>query len=139
MLLGVAFGSVEADQSEPVVRSFRTAVGRFQAALRQPKSEWTRDAAILRFEFTFELAWKAIAKMARREGHESASARRSFRLAAQLGWIEDDGLWLDMLEDRNRTTHTYNEAIAEAIYGRFSGYSEALEGLLDSLLAELED
>lgn len=36
--------------------SLRTALGRLDDALAQPKTEWTRDSAIQRFEFTFELA-----------------------------------------------------------------------------------
>lgn len=87
-----------------------TALARLQDALAQPKSEWTRDAAIQRFEFTFELAWKAVASAARHQGVEVASPRRAWQTAFQLGWIDDDRLWLDMLEDRNRASHSYREA-----------------------------
>ena len=51
----------------------------------------------------------------------------------KLGWIEDDGLWLDMLEDRKRTSHIYNEAMAEAIYARLRDYHSALLGLWERL------
>ena len=40
--------------------SLGAAVARLEAALAQPKTEWTRDAAIQRFEFSFELAWKTV-------------------------------------------------------------------------------
>ncbi len=81
---------------------------RLAGTLSQPKTEWTRDASIQRFEFTFELAWKTTMRFARREGHECASPRDAWRAALQLRWIEDDTVWLDMLDDRNRTRHTYN-------------------------------
>jgi nucleotidyltransferase substrate binding protein (TIGR01987 family) len=106
-----------------------SALGRLDAALAQPKTEWTRDSAIQRFEFTFELAWKAAALVAREEGLDAYSPREALRTALRLGWIGDDPLWLDMLDSRNRTSHTYNEATAEAIYARLPGYATALREL----------
>ena len=38
------------------LRSFGAALDRLDDALAQPKTEWTRDSAIQRFECTFELA-----------------------------------------------------------------------------------
>lgn len=102
---------------------------RLADALAQPKTEWTRDAAIQRFEFTFELAWKAVARLARVEGIEAPSPRQALRAAMRLGWIEDDPAWLAMLDDRNRTSHTYNEATAEAIYSRLPGSLARLRAL----------
>ncbi len=109
--------------------TFLAALARLEAALAQPKTEWTRDAAIQRFEFTFELAWKAAALVAREEGLEAYSPREALRTALRLGWIEDDQLWLDMLDARNRTSHTYNEATAEAIFERLPRYAAALREL----------
>jgi nucleotidyltransferase substrate binding protein (TIGR01987 family) len=102
-------------------------------ALAQPKTEWTRDAALQRFEFTVELAWKSIARFARREGLEAASPRQAFRIAFRLGWIDDDQVWLAMLEDRNLTSHTYSEKTAEELFARLHDYQTALSGLLQRL------
>ena len=46
-------------------------------ALAQPKTEWTRDAAIQRFEFSFDPAWKAVSACARSEGVEARSPREA--------------------------------------------------------------
>ncbi len=40
-----------------------------------------------------------------------------------------------MLDDRNRTTHTYNESVAEDIFGRLEGYASALGTLRRRLAA----
>lgn len=117
------------------VAAFGLAFGRLRDALAQPKSEWTRDAAIQRFEFTFELAWKAIARRARTEGVECASPRQALRTALRLGWIHDDDVWLTMLDDRNRTSHTYHEPTAEEIYARLGDYRARLDELYARLVA----
>lgn len=113
--------------------SLAAALDRLRDALAQPKSEWTRDAAIQRFEFTFELAWKGVKRAAAREGIDAPSPRQALRAGFRLGWIEDDALWLEMLEDRNRTSHTYLLATAEAIYARLPAYLGAMDGLLRRL------
>ncbi len=125
------------DEYAGSVQTLRNAMVRLADALRQPKTEWTRDASIQRFEFTFELAWKTTMRFARREGLECASPRQAWRAALQLGWIEDDAVWLDMLDDRNRTSHTYNEHTAESIYARLPTYHQALATLLMRLEALL--
>lgn len=118
---------------KPDLSALRAALARLAAALAQPMNEWTRDAAIQRFEFTFELGWKALARFARRQGVDAPSPRDSLRAALRLGWIADDALWLDMLEDRNRTSHTYSERTADEIRSRLPGYHAALAGLLARL------
>ena len=125
------------DEYAGSVQTLRNAMVRLADALRQPKTEWTRDTSIQRFEFTFELVWKTTMRFARREGLECASPRQAWRAALQLGWIEDDAVWLDMLDDRNGTSHTYNEHTAEAIYARLRTYYQALATLLSELQALL--
>ena len=115
--------------------SLGDALSRLEAALVQPKTEWTRDAAIQRFEFSFELAWKAVSACARSEGLEARSPREALRVAHRLAWFDDDGLWLRMLDDRNRTSHIYNEAVAEEIFARLGAYAVALGDLRQRLSA----
>jgi nucleotidyltransferase substrate binding protein (TIGR01987 family) len=105
------------------------ALGRLESALSQPKTEWTRDSAIQRFEFTFELAWKAVVAAARAEGLEVVSPRDAVRTARRLGWIDDDQRWLDMLDARNRTSHTYSEDTADSIYSGLPAHAQALREL----------
>lgn len=129
---------IDEHSMDPHLSSLDSALMRLRDALAQPKTEWTRDAAIQRFEFTFELAWKAVMHAARREGLDCNSPRQAFRTALRLGWIEDDARWLGMIEDRNRTSHTYNETTAEEIFARLPNYITALAGLLDALRGKPE-
>lgn len=99
-----------------------------QNALRQlaesaklPETDIVRDSTIQRFEFTFELAWKALQLYLENQGLESGSPRQAVKNAFQLGILRDEresDLWFKMLDDRNLTSHTYKEELAEAIYGR---------------------
>ncbi len=57
------------------------AVRRLGEALAQPETEFVRDAAIQRFEFGFELAWKSVQAAARLEGQDCASPRTAFSTA----------------------------------------------------------
>jgi len=118
---------------EVALATFGRALDRLGDALAQPKTEWTRDAAIQRFEFSFELGWKTVARFALREGLECPSPRQAFRAAFRLGWIEDELVWLGMIEDRNLTAHTYREETAEMIYARLPKHHSALGALRGKL------
>ena len=105
---------------------------------RRGRSCWLpsiRDAAIKRFEFTFEMAWKAIQAQARREALDCLSPRDCFRTAFRLGLVENDERWMRMVEDRNRTSHAYNEKTAQEVYGALSAYSNLFRDLLARLRA----
>jgi nucleotidyltransferase substrate binding protein (TIGR01987 family) len=106
------------------------ALARLQEALARPEDPIVRDACIQRFEFTFEMAWRAIQERARVEGLDCVSPRDCFRTGFRLGLLGDDPRWLAMVEDRNRTTHLYDEETARKVYGALPGYAELLKGLL---------
>lgn len=109
--------------------SFTRAIMRFDEALKAPETDLTRDAAIQRFEFCFELAWKVIQEQARAEGLDCQSPKGCFKLAYKNGWIVDETGWLAMLEDRNRTAHTYDETLAKDVYRRLPAHLPLLQAL----------
>ncbi|TBH21285.1 DUF86 domain-containing protein [Thermus thermamylovorans] len=114
---------------------FRRAVERLGEALARPKDEFLRDSPIQRFEFTFELAWKVLKLYLEREGLEARSPRAAIRGVFQVGLLPEDPGWLEMLELRNLTSHTYDEALAERIY---SALPQAL-ARFQELLRRLEE
>ena len=112
---------------------FARALARLQEALTKPEDAIVRDACIQRFEFTFEMAWKTVQAYALGEGIECMSPRDCFRTAFRLGLIENDSHWMAMIEDRNRTSHTYDEESAKLIYQALPSYAVVLQGLLAKL------
>lgn len=80
------------------------------------------DATIQRFEFTFELLWKTFKRFLSREGIQVKTPRETLVACYQIGWIDDEELWLKMLEDRNETSHIYDKEKALEIYERIRHY-----------------
>ncbi|MEK7276626.1 MAG: HI0074 family nucleotidyltransferase substrate-binding subunit, partial [Chloroflexota bacterium] len=94
--------------------AFEAALARLRDVILQPKTELVVDAAMLRFKHVFESAWRTTMRVEQDSGLESGtSPRQVIKVALKAGWINDDELWLKMLDDRNRTSHTYNQMIAE--------------------------
>jgi nucleotidyltransferase substrate binding protein (TIGR01987 family) len=55
----------------------------------------------------------------------------------KLSGIADEVAWLAMLADRNLTSHTYDEALAQAVYSRLRQHLSLLQELKNTL-SELE-
>ena len=92
-----------------------------------------RAGIIQAFEFTFEQSWKSIQKIASAEWLEAASPKKAFAVALQNGWIlmPDEPRWLQMIKDRNLTSHTYEQELAKEILKRIQqDYVKMFEGLL---------
>ncbi len=113
--------------------SFQKALQRFNEALIAPETDLNRDAAIQRFEFCFELAWKMIQEKSRTEGLDCYSPKSCIKLAFKNQWIQEETAWLVMLEDRNLTSHTYDEVLAAAVYSRLHNYLPLFQSLIEQI------
>lgn len=112
------------------------AVERLAAALARPNDEFVRDSAIQRFEFCFELTCKVLQSYLALQGMEARSPRTAIRGAFQVGLLSEDEKWLEMLELRNLTSHSYDEALAEKIYAALPAVRDRLQALLERLRRE---
>lgn len=97
------------------------------------QDEWTeiqRDAMIQRFEFSFELMWKTAKDYLQvEEGIDAASPKKVIRSCREIGMLDlaQTETLLQMADDRNLTTHTYDEAFAEAMAVRIKAYADVLK------------
>lgn len=114
---------------------FESALRRLQDALAQPENEFIRDAVIQRFEFTFEMAWKAMYRWLRaRDISVEEGAYSVIPQAFRLGLLTDERQWGSMRLHRNKTSHTYNEPVALEVAAFVRGEAVALfEALLTRL------
>ena len=90
----------------------RESAARLAEVVAQPESGIIRDATIQRFEFTFEVVWKTLKLYLERQGHECGGPRPTLKKAYAENLIpnpEEADFWLEMLEDRNLTSHAYDE------------------------------
>jgi nucleotidyltransferase substrate binding protein (TIGR01987 family) len=114
--------------------SLGTALDRFGEALAHPApDDLMMDGTIQRFEFTFELFWKTLRRFLQREGVDTGSPKSTLRHAYRRGLLDREQLWLDMLEDRNRSSHVYDAAMARQLFRRLPAHHHELRDRFEHL------
>ena len=78
-------------------------------------SEAEKGGIIQFYEVAFEISWKLIKDYLESLGFEVNSPRTAIKQAFQADIINNGESWIKALEDRNLTSHTYNEEIANLI------------------------
>jgi nucleotidyltransferase substrate binding protein (TIGR01987 family) len=111
-----------------------------ELALLSCPTRTERDAAIQRFEYSFEATWKAAQRYLQVvEGIVVGSPKAAIRASRESGLV-DTGTTeeaLGMADDRNLIAHTYNEALAVAIAGRLPRHLATLEAWLEAMRERL--
>jgi nucleotidyltransferase substrate binding protein (TIGR01987 family) len=96
-----------------------------------------RAAVIQHFEFTFELSWKMLERLLSEKLGSSAvkpmTNKALFRVAAERLMIEEPKRWFAYLDARNQTSHTYNESVADDVYGKIPDFLDDAKKLLAAL------
>lgn len=116
-----------------ILEDFKNSIERLKEVLVEKPDRVVRDSAIKRFELCFDLAWKAIKLYAKKEGLECQSPRACFQVAFQLNLVENEELWPDMIDERNKSVHIYNEQSADMVYAKLRDYIAPLEDLFKRL------
>jgi nucleotidyltransferase substrate binding protein (TIGR01987 family) len=81
----------------------------------------------------YELAWKFLKDYFFEQGIELNYPKEVRQQAFKVDLINDEQLWLKMLNDRNMTSHTYNEKLADEIYCSIKLYLPDLRDLLNKV------
>jgi nucleotidyltransferase substrate binding protein (TIGR01987 family) len=119
---------MSARRSEESFAKLGDALRRFGEILERDLSDDAlRDGAIQRFEFTFELFWKALKARFNEGGREVGASPRAVLVAAYAaGWFDDEDVFERMVQDRNLTSHTYDQKLAAEVASRLPGYHAAM-------------
>ena len=96
------------------------------------------DVMVKRFEFTYEMSWKAIKRTLSYTGIMTTSPRTSFKEAFQQGWLQDESIWLDMIEMRNFTSHVYDLSQTQELLGKVESYLFAFNELFEQLQQQID-
>lgn len=117
------------------IKSLGKAIARTQ---KEPLDEELRDAVIQRFEYTYELACKMMKRQIEQESPnpseiDQLSFKDLLRTAAEKGIISDVEAWLIYRDQRNITSHTYDEAEAKSVYKTALNFFKDADDLLSKL------
>ena len=113
--------------------NYRRALEKFNQAVDiiSNKLEWgeeiddlLEEGLIQRFEYTHELAWKVMKDYAQYQGYTNIQGSRdAFRKAFEMGIIENEA-WMESINDRNLTSHNYDdETVAEILKAIIDTYA----------------
>ncbi|HEX9974410.1 MAG TPA: HI0074 family nucleotidyltransferase substrate-binding subunit [bacterium] len=125
------------EKLEQLSRTAAKALSTLREITQMPFSVIIRDSAIQRFEYTFEIVWKLLKEYLKiQEGVICNSPKSCFREAfnTKLLTEEETIKALEMTDDRNLTSHTYHEELADAIYLKIPVYYNLMEKLYNSIL-----
>ncbi len=128
------------ERIKELYEDFKNALERLKEALSESLSKGSIvvDGTIQRFEFTFELAWKLAKAVLNYNGIEVETPRLTIKEAFKTGLVKDGQGWIEMLEDRNKTSHIYDEKQALRIYERIKEtYFGLLEDFSDNIACSL--
>lgn len=133
-------GIILMSKMEEKSTKLKAAVQRLKEALSEyasNPSDVVRDGVIQRFEFCTELAWKATREYLIDQGYTDINSPKSaLKTAYADGIVNDETAWLSLLNDRNLTSHIYDDATAAEIFGRIQTTHTAL---FDELVSRLTD
>ena len=119
---------------EKILTDLNKAIAEFNDALSTPaQSNLIKAGCIQYFEFCFELAWKTIKIISAEQGIDCQSPKSCLKQAYQAGWINNENVWLDMLNTRNRMSHTYDSQSALGIYQNLPLYCKEIQSLYHTL------
>jgi nucleotidyltransferase substrate binding protein (TIGR01987 family) len=90
-------------------------------------NEYMQDATIQRFEFVIELYWKVLKKCLAYEKLESTTPRDVLQKSFQFQLIDEEKIWLAMLDDRNNTSHIYKQSEAKKVFENIKSYYPIME------------
>ncbi len=111
-------------------------------AKKRPLSDLEKQGLIQAFEFTHELAWNLMKDYLVYQGvQDITGSRDASREAFSKGLITDGEAWMAMIQSRNKTSHTYNLAVANEIVdaiqtdyvGLFTAFLHRAQQLKDKL------
>ena len=106
------------------IKDLENAVSRLDEAIKDSKKielSTLKDGVIQRFEFTLELSWKILKTYLVNEGIDCVNTPKSVvRDAYKAGIIKNGEIWIEMIDDRNLTSHIYSQSMADDIYLRIT-------------------
>lgn len=136
----VLFSGNKKTRAEDGLYNFSKAYEKFSEAIDLKESLYSEgfsdvyaDIIVKRFEFTYEMGWKAIKRYLSSVGIECLNPKQCFQEGSLQGLIDDESIWLEIMEQRNLSSHVYSEIEAHEIMHRATRYRKAFADLKEKL------
>ena len=99
---------------------FNNAIARLAEVIEIKKqrslNQFECDSLIKRFEFSYEMAWKLLMSYEKENGIAALLGSKDvIRQAFSMSLIDNGEAWLEMIDDRNKTSHLYDEEMATEV------------------------
>ena len=101
--------------------------------MKNDKTEQEQAGIIQSFEYCYELSWKIMKKVLNSEGLEVSTPKQVIREAGSAKIIDDVKLWIEFVNKRNLTVHTYNELVLKEIMEIMPKFKDELSKLIKEL------
>lgn len=128
-------------------RNFNKAFSQLKKFIdKKDLNELEEQGLIKSFEYTYELGWNTLKDYFEYQGNNNINGSRdAINEGFGRGIITDGEGWMNMFKDRNRTSHTYNEATAKEIthnivntyFNLFLAFQQKMEPFLESNTTKL--
>jgi nucleotidyltransferase substrate binding protein (TIGR01987 family) len=113
------------------IASLEQAISLYKHAVENsPEQKAFRDACIQRFEYSLEFCWKVSMKAL---GSTMAAAKPAVREMARNNLITNPSEWIDFVEVRNNTSHSYDEDVAKKVFVQIEKFFPCAKELLTEL------
>lgn len=98
-------------------QNFERNLSHLENAMKLTSPDILQRAGMIQFfEMSFELSWNTMKDYIEEQGFSNVkSPRDSIKKAFELGLVTNGHDWLNFLEDRNLTSHAYDEETAKEI------------------------
>ncbi len=124
---------------EDFEKAFKRLKESYEETLKHKENDYYtffRDSTIQRFEFTVEIMWKTLKNfLYEHSGIDCKSPKGCIKDFFSAGYLTNDEtiILLEMIDDRNMTSHTYHEEVAEKIFKDLQVYLPIIEKMINNL------
>jgi nucleotidyltransferase substrate binding protein (TIGR01987 family) len=119
---------------------FEKAFNNLKSAVKKAVDDLDIDGTIKRFELCYELSWKIIKLYLEDLGIICKNPRDCFKQAKINNLIEDEVIWMEMIDTRNQLVHEYSSDFSREIFEKIKNdYVRILEELYKNIKERAED
>lgn len=112
---------------------FKWTIDRFEEILQNEKSDYYRDAALQRFNFTCDMALKCIGSLAAEQEKTCKTFQECVEWSVNNNWLEPDAPWKEIIESYSQAGQKLKGEEADLEYEKMASYCLLLKNIYNHL------